>query len=85
MRTEFLWPRLDVFEHHLAERRWLAGGEFTLADLHVASMLTRPPVPRVETREPNALPHTHNWFEACVARPAFTRMAHWRATAATAR
>jgi glutathione S-transferase len=57
--------RLDVIDGALARRRWLAGDDFTIADLNVAAVLYRAPRFGID-----AWPHLADWHARCYARPA---------------
>lgn len=62
---------LDVLEAHLAQGRdWVAGEDFTLADINVAfpvAMLA----PRLDLAR---IPHVAAWLERCTKRPAWQRV-----------
>lgn len=57
--------RLAVLEGALAERDYLLGGEFTIADLNVAAVLFRAPLFGLD-----AYPRVKAWHARCLARPA---------------
>ncbi|MFT3779181.1 MAG: glutathione S-transferase family protein [Ottowia sp.] len=60
-------PRLALLDAHLAQREWMAGARFSMADIPVACDIHRwwgLPQPR-----PDA-PHVQRWLDAVLARPA---------------
>jgi glutathione S-transferase len=59
-----LRTRLSVVDGALAQRRWLAGDDFTMADLNVAAVLYRAPRFGID-----AWPHLKDWHARCYARP----------------
>jgi glutathione S-transferase len=66
-----LGPRFAVLDKHLADREWLVGGRFTVADLNTAEVL------RYAGMAPElfqAAPNVKRWYDACQARPAFREM-----------
>ncbi len=64
-------PCLGVLDAALAERRWLLGDRFTVADLNVAVMFWRPVLARAGL-EPR--PHVRRWLDACKKRPALLKL-----------
>ena len=58
-------PALDVLEGTLTKSKWLAGPEFSIADLNVASALYR-----ALTIDLAKWPHVQAWLKACWERPA---------------
>lgn len=75
----WLSQRLRHLEAVLAEREWLAAGQFTVADILMAEVLR---VPKV--RAAADFPATRSYIERAIARPAFKRaydgqMAHFAA------
>ena len=56
---------MDVLEAALAKSKWLAGPEFTVADLNVASALIR-----ALTMDLAKWPHVQAWLKTCWERPA---------------
>ena len=60
-----LRTRLGVIDGALARRRWLAGDDFTIADLNAAAVLFRAPMFGID-----AWPHLKDWHVRCYARPA---------------
>ncbi|XP_066310633.1 glutathione S-transferase 3-like [Miscanthus floridulus] len=65
---------LDVYEAHLAQNKYLAGDQFTLADANHASYLlylTKTPKAGLV----NDRPHVKAWWEDIAARPAFQKTA----------
>lgn len=59
---------LGVLEAHLADRTWLLGDRFTIADLNVASVLVWA---RGAKLDMTAFPKVAAWLKACMSRPAF--------------
>lgn len=59
---------LGVLEAHLADRAWLLGDRFTIADLNVASVLVWA---RGAKLDMTAFPKVAAWLRACMSRPAF--------------
>ena len=57
--------KLDVLDAQLARSAWLAGSEFTIADLNVAGVLYRAPAFGVAR-----WPHVADWHSRCYSRPA---------------
>ncbi|XP_008789932.1 glutathione S-transferase 3 [Phoenix dactylifera] len=73
--AEKLGKVLDVYEAHLSKNKYLAGGEFTLADLNhmpYTHYLMKTPKADLVT----ARPHVLAWWQEVSARPA------WKKTAA---
>ena len=64
----------DVLEVALAKSKWLAGPEFSVADLNVASALIRALVLDLAK-----WPHLKTWFNACWERPAAKKARAMRA------
>lgn len=62
-----LQHRLGTLEGALADRDWLLGGRFTVADLNLASMLALAAPSGVSFGEK---PRVEKWLAACLARPA---------------
>jgi len=58
-------PAFDVLETALAKSKWLAGADFSVADLNVASALYR-----ALTIDIARWPHVKAWLHACWERPA---------------
>ena len=61
-------PALDVLETALTKSRWLAGAEFSVADLNVASALYR-----ALSIDLAKWPRVQAWFNSCWERPAAKR------------
>lgn len=59
---------LGVLEAHLADRAWLLGDRFTIADLNVASVLVWA---RGAKLDMTGFPKVAAWLKACMSRPAF--------------
>jgi glutathione S-transferase len=62
--TEALWMMLD---HHLSQRRWMLGDNFTMADIPIGCEAHRwfnLPQPRPHW------PHVERWYHAILSRPA---------------
>jgi glutathione S-transferase len=71
-RSELLLQKpLGVLNGSLAERPFLAGESFTLADLNVASILVWGKMARLDLS-----PHSNvaRWLNTCLARPAYRRV-----------
>ncbi|KAL6839911.1 hypothetical protein ACP4OV_029721 [Aristida adscensionis] len=65
---------LDVYEAHLSRNKYLAGDEFTLADLnHAPYLLCLSKTARADLVA--SRPHVRAWWEAIAARPAFRKTA----------
>lgn len=61
---------LGALEAHLANRAWMVGGRFTVADVNTAEVVRyMQPHPALL----NAHPATDAWLRRCQARPAFQR------------
>ena len=58
-------PAFDVLEAALTKSKWLAGAEFSIADLNVASALYR-----ALTIDLAKWPHVQTWLKTCWDRPA---------------
>ena len=58
---------LAVLDAELAQRPWLVGDRFTVADLNVASVLGIAPAAQVDLA---AYPHVQRWLAKCYERPA---------------
>jgi glutathione S-transferase len=58
---------LAVLERALAERAWLVGAHFTVADLNVAGVLSPS---RAEHLDLAPAPHVRDWLARCYTRPA---------------
>ena len=58
-------PALDVLENALGNSAWLAGSDFSVADLNVASALYR-----ALTVDLAKWPHVQAWLKTCWERPA---------------
>jgi glutathione S-transferase len=61
-------PALDVLEIALSKSQWLAGAEFSVADLNVAAAMVR-----ALTFDLGKWPHVHGWLHRCWDRPAGKR------------
>jgi len=62
-------PALDVLEIALGRSRWLAGDDFTVADLNVAAAMYR-----ALFFDLTKWPHVHEWLHRCWERPAGKRV-----------
>lgn len=58
---------LGVLEATLANRQWLSGAHFTVADLNVAAVLSPSRAAHVDLTKS---PHVREWLARCYARPA---------------
>jgi len=71
-RDELLLRRpLGVLNNSLRGRDHLAGGNFTVADLNVASILAWGKMARLDL---SAHPDVARWLDGCLARPAYGRV-----------
>jgi glutathione S-transferase len=71
-RDELLLRKpLQVLNNSLRERDHLAGGNFTVADLNVASILVWGKMGRLNL---SAHPGVARWLDSCLARPAYSRV-----------
>jgi glutathione S-transferase len=71
-RSELLLQKpLRVLNDSLAERQFLAGDSFTLADLNVASILVWGKMARLDL---SAHSNVARWLNVCLARPAYRRV-----------
>ncbi|MBN9163903.1 MAG: hypothetical protein BGO98_37520 [Myxococcales bacterium 68-20] len=61
---------LGILEAELADKRFLVGGTFSLADLHLASFVRFITIVGFATER---WPNLHAWLERCTSRPAHTR------------
>ena len=61
-------PALDVLEIALGKARWLAGSEFSIADLNVAAAMVR-----ALSFDLGKWPKVHEWLHRCWDRPAGKR------------
>ena len=61
---------LAVLDGALAGRRWLAGADFTIADLNVASVLAIAPMAALDV---SPAPNAAAWLARCTSRPALAR------------
>jgi glutathione S-transferase len=63
---------LGVLDAALAERPYLLGDAFTIADLNAASVLSLAQFVRFDF---SSIANVQRWYDACTARPAFARAA----------
>jgi glutathione S-transferase len=71
-RSELLLQKpLQVLNGSLGEPQFLAGDNFTLADLNVASILVWGKMARINL---SAHPNVARWLDVCLARPAYRRV-----------
>jgi glutathione S-transferase len=61
---------LGVLEGHLAKNQHLLGGDFTIADLNVASVLSTARMVRFDL---SGYPKVQAWFARCTGRPSLER------------
>jgi glutathione S-transferase len=61
---------LNVLEAHLAERDHILGGDFSIADLNVASVLSMAGLVKFDLSE---WPKVGSWLAACTSRPSMAR------------
>ena len=78
---ETLAAPLGVLDRELAQREWLLGEEFTVANLNVAAVLST--LPRVEY-DLGPYPAVAAWLTACLSRPAAQQARELRADAQAA-
>lgn len=64
--ADLQWP-LDVIDGYLADRQYLAGDDFTVADLNVASVFMWGKLARLDM---SARPSLTAWLDRCLSRPA---------------
>lgn len=67
MAIEKLHRPFKVLEAHLADREWLLGDRFTVADLNVATVMDLAPQCGIAL---DAWPRMQQWHQRCLARPA---------------
>ncbi len=60
----------EVLDAQLAERGYLLGDEFTIADLNVASVLSMGGFVGLDV---SGFPNVKRWFDTCLGCPAFGR------------
>ena len=60
-----------VLDGHLANRDYLMGGRFTIADLNVASVLAWAATARLDL---SAYPNMDKWLKACLAREGYQKV-----------
>ena len=60
-----------VLDGHLANRDYLVGGRFTIADLNVASVLAWAATARLDL---SAYPNMDKWLKACLARDGYQKL-----------
>jgi glutathione S-transferase len=71
-RDELLLRKpLEVLNNALSGRDHLVGGNFTVADLNVASILVWGKMGRLDL---SAHPDVARWLDSCLARPAYSRV-----------
>jgi glutathione S-transferase len=71
-RDELLLGKpLEVLNNTLAERDHMAGGQFTVADLNVASILVWGKMGRLNL---SPYPKVARWLDSCLTRPAYGRV-----------
>ena len=61
---------LKVLDAALAERDYLLGGDFTIADLNVASVLS---MSRLVAYDMSSFENVERWCDACTSRPSLAR------------
>ena len=59
-----------VLDQQLADRKYLLGDTYTVADVNVASVLTMAPVVGIDFAP---TPNLKRWLDVCTARPACTK------------
>jgi glutathione S-transferase len=71
-RDELLLRKpLGVLDDTLTERNYLASGQFTVADLNVASILAWGKMGRLDL---SPHPNVARWLDSCFGRPAYSRV-----------
>jgi glutathione S-transferase len=71
-RAELLLRRpLTVLDESLADKEFLLGDNFTVADLNVAALVSWAKIGRLDF---SALPKLKRWLDTCLARPAYQRV-----------
>ena len=71
-RDELLLQKpLGVLNNSLTERDHLAGGQFSVADLNVASILVWGKMGRLDL---SPYPKVARWLDSCLARPGYGRV-----------
>lgn len=68
--TENLKRPLDVLNQHLADRKYLLGDDFTVADLNVSGVML---LMQMMEFDLSAYPNIQNWTEQCYRRDALKR------------
>ncbi len=68
--TKGLQRPLRVIDTHLADRDWLVGDAFSIADLNVAAVMLLLQMVEFDLSE---FPNVGRWLEACYARPSLER------------
>ena len=77
-RDELLLQKpLGVLNAALAEREFLSGGSFSVADLNVASILVWGKMARLGL---SSHPEVKGWLDKCLARPAYGRVRDWKSS-----
>ena len=61
---------LTVLDEHLAEKEWLVGKNFSIADLNVAAVMQ---LLKLVKFDYSNFRHVKQWADSCYARPAFSR------------
>ena len=64
---EELQKPFKVLDQALSKSQWLAGDDFTVADLNVAAVMSWAKPARIDF---SAYPHLADWFKRCLGRPA---------------
>jgi len=68
--AEKLAKPFGVLDQELAERKYLLGDTYSVADVNVASVLSMAPVVGVDLAK---FPNLKRWLDICSARPACTK------------
>ena len=71
---------LDLYDGRLAEHRYVAGSDYTIADMAAFPWLRREDLLKVELA---TRPHLHRWVKEIEARPATRKMLEWLPVAAS--
>ena len=68
--AEKLAKPFAVLDHELAERKYLLGDTYSVADVNVASVLAMAPVVGIDFAK---FPNLKRWLDVCTSRPACTK------------
>jgi glutathione S-transferase len=71
--AEKVKPAMKVLDRYLADREWLVGNRFSVADLNVASVLS---VAHYGDIDLSYVPHVKAWLNRCISRPGRNPASH---------